>query len=104
MLYAYHNIHNIKQKTCDNKLWDKQKNIYFARQYRYSTINLHCIVFGEQMWKILQNKLVAYPSIFHQGSAKNIVFTRGQFWPSGIVIACVCVYVCVSVNHELSVR
>ena len=30
-------------------------------------------------------------------------FTRGQFWPSGIVVACVCVYVCVhvSVNHEL---
>ena len=30
-----------------------------------------------------------------------IIFTRGQFWPSGIVVACVCVYVCVSVNHEL---
>ena len=26
------------------------------------------------------------------------LFTRGQFWPSGIVVACVCV--CVSVNHE----
>ena len=27
------------------------------------------------------------------------IFTRGQFWPSGIVVACVCVcvYVCVSV-------
>ena len=23
------------------------------------------------------------------------IFTRGQFWPSGIVVACVCVYVCV---------
>ena len=35
----------------------------------------------------------------------NLVFTRGQFWPSGIVIACVCVCVgvCVSlcVNHLL---
>ena len=30
------------------------------------------------------------------------VFTRGQFWPSGIVVACVCVSVCVClcVNHE----
>ena len=27
------------------------------------------------------------------------VFTRGQFWPSGIVVACVCV--CLSVNHQL---
>ena len=25
------------------------------------------------------------------------VFTRGQFWPSGIVVACVCVCVCVCV-------
>ena len=25
------------------------------------------------------------------------VFTRGQFWPSGIVVACVCLSVCVSV-------
>ena len=25
------------------------------------------------------------------------VFTRGQFWPSGIVVACVCVCVCLSV-------
>ena len=29
------------------------------------------------------------------------VFTRGQFWPSGIVIACVCGSVCVCINHEL---
>ena len=27
--------------------------------------------------------------------------TRGQFWPSGIVVACVCVCVCLSVNHQL---
>ena len=25
------------------------------------------------------------------------IFTRGQFWPSGIVVACVCLSVCVSV-------
>ena len=29
------------------------------------------------------------------------IFIRGQYWPSGIVVACVCVYVCLSVNHEL---
>ena len=29
------------------------------------------------------------------------VFTRGQCWPSGIVVACVCMYMCLSVNHEL---
>ena len=35
----------------------------------------------------------------------RLVFTRGQFWPSGIVIACVCVSVrvsvCVCINHLL---
>ena len=25
------------------------------------------------------------------------IFTRGQFWPSGIVVACVCVCVCMCV-------
>ena len=34
-----------------------------------------------------------------------IIFTRGQFWPSGIAIACVCVSVrvpvCVCINHLL---
>ena len=28
---------------------------------------------------------------------KYIIFTRGQFWPSGIVVACVCLSMCVSV-------
>ena len=32
-------------------------------------------------------------------SKYGLIFTRGQFWPSGIVVACVCV--CLSVNHEL---
>ena len=27
----------------------------------------------------------------------RLVFTRGQFWPSGIVVACVCVCVCLSI-------
>ena len=26
------------------------------------------------------------------------IFTRGQFWPSGIVVACVCLFVCVCVS------
>ena len=32
---------------------------------------------------------------------KEAFFTRGQLWPSGIVVACVCVCVCLSVNHQL---
>ena len=32
----------------------------------------------------------------------HVVFTRGQFWPPGIVIACVCVCVCQSVCQSLA--
>ena len=42
-------------------------------------------------------KLKFYISSFLFGS----IFTRGQFWPSGIVVAWVCVCVCLSVNHQL---
>ena len=31
------------------------------------------------------------------------IFTRGQFWPSGIVVACVCVCVCLSVCLSVSI-
>ena len=31
-------------------------------------------------------------------SLSNYIFTRGQFWPSGIVVACVCVCICVSIS------
>ena len=45
------------------------------------------------------------PSIGTYVPSLSHLFTRGQFWPSGIVIACVCVSVCVSVcvciNHLL---
>ena len=32
-----------------------------------------------------------------QHTSFTLIFTRGQFWPSGIVVACVCLSVCVSV-------
>ena len=28
-------------------------------------------------------------------------FIQGQFWPLGIVVACICLSVCVSINQEL---
>ena len=41
--------------------------------------------------------LSVYPCLSH-------LFTRGQFWPSGIVVACVCVCVCVCVSVCLCVN
>ena len=34
----------------------------------------------------------------------RLFFTRGQFWPSGIVVACVCVCVCVCLSVCLCVN
>ena len=34
---------------------------------------------------------------------KIYIFTRGQFWPSGIVVACVCLSVCPSVHPSVCV-
>ena len=39
------------------------------------------------------------PELIRIDQFNQFIFTRGQFWPSGIVIACVCV--CVCINHEL---
>ena len=39
--------------------------------------------------RIMNNFAILLQTIF--------IFTRGQFWPSGIVVACVCLSVCVSV-------
>ena len=36
-----------------------------------------------------------------RSSGKGLIITRGQFWPSGIVVACVCVSVSLCVNHLL---
>ena len=40
----------------------------------------------------------------HQSSPAGqcLIFTWGKFWPPGIVVACICVSVCVSVNYEFA--
>ena len=45
---------------------------------------------------IPHHQALIYWKYYHKHSYFPI-FTRGQFWPSGIVVACVCVCVCVSV-------
>ena len=42
--------------------------------------------------------------LFFHGSLGDLhaIFTRGQFWPSGIVVACICVCVCLSVCQSLA--
>ena len=58
-----------------------------------------------QLWKSLADY---YVRSGHFEKVRIIVgfFTRGQFWPSGIVVACVCLSVCPSVcpSFRLCVR
>ena len=39
-----------------------------------------------------------YDVVKYAHSGANVIFTRGQFWLSGIVIACVCLYICPFIN------
>ena len=58
-------------------------------------------IIKRQLW-VLQSYRFRFSSIpLNCPPQKDRVFTRGQFWPSGIVVACVCLSVCVSVNPEL---
>ena len=47
-----------------------------------------------QIW-FIWNKLF----MFAENNAE--IITRGQFWPLGIVVACMCVSACMSINHEI---
>ena len=62
-----------------------------------------CLVFGNHISK----RGSCYPFQFWADRVDiscnfNYHFTRGQFWPSGIIFACVCV--CVCINHELVIK
>ena len=52
-------------------------------------------VYGPHLWAQLVNDVNNSPAVY--------IFIRGQFWPSGIVVACVCLCVCpcVCVNPQL---
>ena len=41
------------------------------------------------------------PSTWCPNELRTFFFTWGQYWSSGIVVACVCVFVCLRVNHLL---
>ena len=56
------------------------------------TLNL----FKSRILQSFQNFLIG-AVVEDCGVLITTVFTRGQFWPSGIVVACVCVCVCVCV-------
>ena len=51
------------------------------------------------LWYVFQT-FVRCKIVFHWHE-NFMVFTRGQFWPSGIVVACVCLTVCPSVRPSI---
>ena len=80
----------------------KQKTKAVRFLFRHEVLIAYINIFGAFLWlffsrfQLLRNSFISFNSM--------CFFTRGQFWPSGIVVACVCVcvcvYVCVSVNHK----
>ena len=61
-------------------------------------LQLHVIIIIS--WLILCNAIGLNYIVIDYNYIATIFFTRGQFWPSGIVVACVYVCVRASVNHE----
>ena len=60
-------------------------------------------IFSQNYKKFIQENAFENTVLQRDGHFDQAFITRGQFWPSGIVVACVCVCVCVclSVNHQL---
>ena len=69
---------------------------------RMSSLMVHC----ERNSPVTGFPTRGFPTL-KASNTDHWLFTRGQFWPSGIVIACVCgsvcpcVCMCVCINHEL---
>ena len=87
---------------------------YTCTVFTWSHFFMSCLSrWGSDDWTLLFYSVIdsywSPPwSLMHWGETKwwtfcRWLFTRGQFWPSGIVIGCVCgsVCQCVCVNHEL---
>ena len=71
----------------------KWKKIWVADEFqRDSLYSMHSVVVFRRNEYLFRVPLTHWPQ-----RDVDIIFTRGQFWPSGIVVACVCLSVCASV-------
>ena len=75
-----------------HRTWKRVRHVYLHYNIYNKIISLDSLV----KWYI---NLTLNPRLTSsvQGPILRTIFTRGQFWPSGIVVACVCVCVCVCV-------
>ena len=66
----------------------------FCTQVCFGVPSINLLFVWSYLIKYAHNSIISDFSIF---GIHRVIFTRGQFWPSGIVVACVCVCVCVCV-------
>ena len=79
----------VKLLRCDklsNRSHMRQKSLWLLEVFTYYLIVAHKLWNIKKIILLLKTKLSSCP-----------IFTRGQLWPSGIVVACVCLCVCVCV-------
>ena len=67
------------------------------QQNQSKAINYPHVFVTMSLWPFFNAKIPCVISNIFNMNKNDLIFTRGQFWPSGIVIACVCVSVRVSV-------
>ena len=79
---------------------NSQKRPHFEGDYRNWWLT-HALLGAIQLAASRSN-MITYLQLQRDTNKFHIVFTRGQFWPSGIVVASVCLSVCLCVRQSLA--
>ena len=71
-------------------------------EYVHDTCVCVCVCFFPSQREIVGGEYLSNIERGWRFSFCTMVFTRGQYWPSGIAVACVCLCVCVSVRVSIT--
>ena len=74
-----------------------KKNVWVQRYFKYQSSDIPFLMVYRTIIYVILHLFIICNDLWCQLP----FFTRGQFWPSGIVVACVCVSVSLCVNHLL---
>ena len=97
-IYSHHDafVFSLRRPTVSTKKHRCKWRIFFkfCTQVCLGVPSINLLFVLSYLIKYAHNCIISDFNIF---GIHRVIFTRGQFWPSGIVVACVCLSVCVSV-------
>ena len=92
-------IRFIPPQRCSRDVPDGRVHLSTCLSVLYSILSvlkIRTICLARDLWKLARSCKQLHLVVV------IVIFTRGQFWPSGIVVACVCLSVCVSVRASIT--